>query len=83
MTCPICTNKPMNCDCTQADRDLYDLQEEHEAQGEMVERLKAAIIWWHKHLMEVEGSNLLHRGGYGEAPDPDGKHEALIREVIK
>lgn len=28
MTCPICGNKPMNCDCTQEARQLYSLRQE-------------------------------------------------------
>jgi cell shape-determining protein MreC len=38
MPCPICDQKPMNCDCTEAERRMYcenqDLEEE-------VERLRA------------------------------------------
>lgn len=27
MTCPICTNKPANCDCTQEAKELYYLRD--------------------------------------------------------
>jgi hypothetical protein len=42
MACPICDQKPMNCDCTETERRLYaetqDLEEE-------VERLRSERRW--------------------------------------
>jgi hypothetical protein len=33
MSCPICTNKPFDCDCSQEAKQLYYLREEIEKQG--------------------------------------------------
>ena len=38
MTCPICDQKPMNCDCTEAERRMYSENQDLE---EEVERLRA------------------------------------------
>ena len=35
--CPICDNKPMNCDCTQADQDLNEKEKECEEYRAMLE----------------------------------------------
>ena len=37
MTCPICDQKPMNCDCTAEEKRLYSETEDLEAE---IERLK-------------------------------------------
>ena len=32
MSCPICGNKPMNCDCSKAERDMYEELDELRAE---------------------------------------------------
>jgi hypothetical protein len=46
MYCPICDQKPMNCDCTEAERRMYSETEDLEIE---VERLRAE----NKRLWEV------------------------------
>jgi hypothetical protein len=53
MTCPICDQKPMNCDCTEAERRMYaeieELQEQVPQWISVSERLPEAgvdvLIW--------------------------------------
>ena len=44
MTCPICDQKPMNCDCSKTEREqfdeLEDLQIENEALRERIEAME-------------------------------------------
>lgn len=48
MGCPICGNKPANCDCTDSDRKAHDMDE-------MVYRLRHAIA----HLGDIATDALL------------------------
>ena len=45
MTCPICSNKPMNCDCSKEAKELYYLREEMEQENsKRLEALKPANL---------------------------------------
>lgn len=48
MSCPICGNKPANCDCTPAERDHDERLEALEAENaELKQRLEVVERWIH------------------------------------
>ena len=56
MTCPICDQKPMNCDCSETERDqfdeLEDLQEENEEIRRSTEGIETLFLSLHYAVVE-------------------------------
>jgi cell division protein FtsL len=51
MPCPICDQKPMNCDCTEAERRMYSENKDLEIE---IERLRAERNQWMHNAMAHE-----------------------------
>jgi len=71
MTCPICTNKPMNCDCSQEAKELYYLRqqlEENSDEHRQQERKRlfqeVALAYWRENC---HSHSLTGNDGFGLA----------------
>lgn len=87
MPCPICDQKPMNCDCTEAERRMYaesqDLQEEVERLRSHIELLDASGKASHSAIQLLHGTVTNMSQEIERLRLTDAEREALIVASIE
>jgi hypothetical protein len=82
MTCPICGNKPMNCDCTEGDKKANDLEDELASLREENERLKKELGDANQALIQTGFNMMLCKGLENEAAER-GAREIIDMFVLR